>query len=96
MLEQLKTVLLAESYASMQTRNHANGLAARCSNDLAAVGVVPTADTGSASSIAGAISLAKATVAAQSLSATFSASQQQLALGRLGQLSDQLASLGLT
>jgi hypothetical protein len=65
-------------------------------DELAALGVTLTVDASTATTVAGAVAIAKSTVAAQAVSATFSANQKQQALGKLDSLAAQLGSLGLT
>ena len=96
MLEQLSTVLAGASFASSDTKNRASGLSQRVSAELAALGVVLTSDSGTATSVVGAVNLAKATVNAQAVSATFSQEAKGQALGKLDALGAQLASLGLS
>jgi hypothetical protein len=96
MLEQLKVVLAAASYPSTDVKYRASGLTQRALDEIAAVGGALTADTGTATTISGAIGLARATVTAQGLTGTFGTAQKQQALGRLNQLGAQLASLGLS
>jgi hypothetical protein len=97
MLEQLHTVLAGATYSSTGIKEQARGLASHCGDELAALGVnMSAADTGTATTVEGAILAAKATVNAQSLTATFAGQQKSMALGKLDQYGTQLASLGLT
>jgi hypothetical protein len=95
MLEALRGVLIAASYTSNDQKIRAFNLSDRCRDEIVAQGGnAATADGGTATTVAGAILIARQNVAGQSFGN--STARQQMADGLLVRLRDQLASLGVT
>jgi len=86
--EQLHGRLAAATYTAVAPQAHVAGLVQRCADQIASLGGVMPADSGAATTVAGAIGVARATVNAQSFP---SLAAKQQALGKLDQLAATLA-----